>query len=144
MAVLEAIIFTELVWTPTLDRGRNSIYPDLASRLYSRGRFTRIPFIAGTNRDEGTGFASQQPLTDEALKAMFIETNTSPGDSPGALDVVIDKLLELYPADPAVGSPYGTGNELFGLPISYKRHASIRKCTTTVAWLKLTRLFAAI
>ncbi|KAJ2921870.1 hypothetical protein H1R20_g15226, partial [Candolleomyces eurysporus] len=34
-------------------------------------------------------------------------------------------VLTLYPEDPSVGSPYGTGVELFGLPASYKRHASI-------------------
>ncbi|KAJ2921732.1 hypothetical protein H1R20_g15364, partial [Candolleomyces eurysporus] len=124
-AMFEAITLVELVWTPTLDTGRNSLYPDLASRLYSKGRFARLPFIAGTNRDEGTLFASQQPLTDEALKAALIAANVSPGGSPSALDAAIDRVLELYPADPAVGSPYGTGDELFGLPASYKRHASI-------------------
>lgn len=43
------------------------------------------------------------------------------------LDNTIDHILTLYPEDPAVGSPYGTGNELFGLPASYKRHSSISK-----------------
>ncbi|KAJ2921736.1 hypothetical protein H1R20_g15363, partial [Candolleomyces eurysporus] len=124
IATLQADSITEFVWTPTLDTGRNSLYPDLASRLYSKGRFSRLPFIAGTNRDEGTGFASQQPLTNEDLKAMLIGLNTSPGGSPG-IEATADKVLALYPADPAVGSPYGTGNELFGLPASYKRHASI-------------------
>jgi carboxylesterase type B len=116
------------VWTPTLDTGRNTLYPDLASRLYSKGRFARLPFIAGTNRDEGTGFASQQPLPGEALKAMLIAINTSPGGSPSVLEATADKILKLYPEDPAVGSPYGTGDELFGLPASYKRHASIGRC----------------
>ncbi|KAJ2916220.1 hypothetical protein MD484_g4210, partial [Candolleomyces efflorescens] len=86
---------------------------------------SRIPFIAGTNRDEGTGFASQLPLTDEVLKEMLIGAHASPGGSPTALEAATNRILELYPADPAVGSPYGTGDELFGLPVSYKRHASI-------------------
>lgn len=39
-------------WVPVLD-GPYGVYPDLASRLYEKGQFSRIPFIAGTNLDEG-------------------------------------------------------------------------------------------
>ena len=42
------------VWTPVIDTRRGSIYPDLPSRLYAKGHFSRIPFIAGTNLDEGS------------------------------------------------------------------------------------------
>ena len=41
------------VWTPALDTRPGSVYPGLSSRLYAKGRFARIPFIAGTNLDEG-------------------------------------------------------------------------------------------
>ena len=126
--MLQAASLAGLVWTPTLDTGRNSLYPELASGLYSRGRFAKLPFIAGTNLDEGTGFASQQPLTDEDLKEMLIGMHSPPGGSPRVLEATVDRILELYPEDPAVGSPYGTGNELFGLPASFKRHASLSKC----------------
>ncbi|KAJ2916198.1 hypothetical protein MD484_g4209, partial [Candolleomyces efflorescens] len=122
-SVADAGALTDLVWTPNLDTGRNSVFPELPSRLYSRGRFAKLPFIAGNSRDEGTVFSSDQPLTDDDLKAMLLRMNGSPGG--GVLDAVIDKILELYPADPTVGSPYGTGDELFGLPESYKRQASI-------------------
>ena len=44
---------SNLVWTPALDTNPGSVYPDLSSRLYAKGRFARIPFIAGTNLDEG-------------------------------------------------------------------------------------------
>ncbi|KAJ7754123.1 extracellular triacylglycerol lipase precursor [Mycena olivaceomarginata] len=37
----------------------------------------------------------------------------------------IDKLLVLYPDDPALGSPYNTGNETFGLDSGWKRAASL-------------------
>jgi hypothetical protein len=139
-SVPDAATISDFVWTPTLDIGQNSVYPDLASRVYSRGRFAKLPFIAGTNRDEGTLFASQQPLTDEALKAMLIKMNSSPAGSPSVLEATIDKVLELYPADPAVGSPYGTESELFGLPASYKRHASICKYlhSPSAAFLEFT------
>ncbi len=44
---------------------------------------------------------------------------------PGLPDKVVDRLFELYPDDPALGSPYNTGNETFGLSKSFKRMASL-------------------
>ena len=35
------------------------------------------------------------------------------------------RLLELYPSDPAAGSPFGTGNDTFGVGLEYKRCAAI-------------------
>jgi hypothetical protein len=37
---------------------------------------------------------------------------------------VANKLLKLYPDIPALGSPYNTGNETFGLSPQFKRIAS--------------------
>ncbi len=37
---------------PTLD-GPQGLFQDFPSRLYSEGKFARLPFIAGTNLDEG-------------------------------------------------------------------------------------------
>ena len=39
-------------WVPTLD-GPGGVFPDLPSRLYAKGQFAKIPFISGTNLDEG-------------------------------------------------------------------------------------------
>ena len=36
-----------------------------------------------------------------------------------------NRLLELYPDIPALGSPFNTGNETFGLPSGYKRESAI-------------------
>ncbi|KAF6745462.1 triacylglycerol lipase 3 [Ephemerocybe angulata] len=113
------------VWAPTLDPGRGGLIPDYPSRLYEKGYFARLPFIAGTNTDEGTLFSIQQPLTDELLKAILISEYSPAATSIAELTSVADTLLKLYPADPTVGSPYGTGDELFGLPASYKRVASV-------------------
>jgi hypothetical protein len=49
-----------------------------------------------------------------------------------ALEATTDKVLELYQADPAVGSPYRTGDELFGLPASYKRQKRMRVIMVTL------------
>ena len=47
------------------------------------------------------------------------------GPPPSALTSAIDTLLELYPDDPALGSPFGTGDETFGLGSEYKRVAAM-------------------
>lgn len=52
-AVLSTVTFADLVWVPTVDTGKGSIYPDYPSRLFAKGRFAKLPFIAGNNRDEG-------------------------------------------------------------------------------------------
>ncbi|RXW22358.1 hypothetical protein EST38_g3494 [Candolleomyces aberdarensis] len=130
-AVLRSVVLRDLVsnliWTPTLDPNSNSVYTDLASRLYSKGRSAGIPFIAGTNLDEGTYFASHDDLSDQALKDNLAAISSPRSGFQDQLGSAIDRVLALYPDVPAVGSPYGTGDELFGLPRSYKRHASIRR-----------------
>ena len=45
-------IFGGVPWVPTLD-GPGGVIPDLPSRLYSKGHFAKLPFISGTNLDEG-------------------------------------------------------------------------------------------
>jgi len=42
----------QFAFPPTID-GPGGLYPDIASRLLSKGHFARLPFIAGTNLDEG-------------------------------------------------------------------------------------------
>ncbi|RXW11248.1 hypothetical protein EST38_g14607 [Candolleomyces aberdarensis] len=116
---------SDVAWTPALDSRPGSVYSDLSSRLYSKGRFARIPFIAGTNLDEGTSFSSRTSLSDQVLKDVLVALSSPRSGSQDALGVALDQVLTLYPEDPSVGSPYGTGDELFGFPASYKRLASI-------------------
>lgn len=47
-----SIIQEHFPFSPNLD-GPNGIIPDLPSKLYAEGHFSRIPRIAGTNLDEG-------------------------------------------------------------------------------------------
>ena len=44
---------------------------------------------------------------------------------PAAYQADMQKILTLYPDDPALGSPFGTGNETFGAGAAYKRAAAI-------------------
>ncbi|KAH6896269.1 triacylglycerol lipase 3 [Coprinopsis sp. MPI-PUGE-AT-0042] len=108
-----------LMFTPTLDSGPGSFFPDFTSRLYQEGKFARIPFISGTNLDEGT-FLSQ-----DARSPNFTETDLRKSmlvNPVRRLNIFSRRTLR----SPALGSPYGTGNELFGLKSIYKRACSIR------------------
>jgi acetylcholinesterase len=41
------------------------------------------------------------------------------------VDIVVDRLMDLYPDDPSLGSPYGTGPQTFGFGAAFKRGAAI-------------------
>ncbi|KAK0460688.1 extracellular triacylglycerol lipase precursor [Desarmillaria tabescens] len=106
---------------PTLD-GPHGLYPGLPSELLPRGQFARLPFIAGTNLDEGTAFCPPQLNYTNELLAEILNANFSP---PAVPPQIIDELLALYPDDPAAGSPYNTGEETFGLAPLYKKCAAL-------------------
>ena len=40
-------------FNPTID-GHGGLLPDIASKFINEGRFARLPFMAGTNLDEGS------------------------------------------------------------------------------------------
>ncbi|KAK0194628.1 esterase 1 [Armillaria mellea] len=106
---------------PTLD-GPHGLFPGLPSELFPRGQFARLPFIAGTNLDEGTLFCpTALNYTNDLLKEI-VDANFSPPTVPSN---ILDELLALYPDDPSAGSPYNTGNETFGLSPLFKKCAAL-------------------
>lgn len=134
-----------LPFAPVID-GDGGLIPDLPSSLLAQGRFARLPFIAGTCLDEGgfTSFHSARRSLNHAspgtalvhvpvgnvTDAMDIEWITLldqpyTNDPGAAYTAVVDELLVLYPNNPAVGSPFGTGNNTFGLDPQYKRLSAI-------------------
>ncbi|KAK0462856.1 extracellular triacylglycerol lipase precursor [Desarmillaria tabescens] len=111
----------KFIFRPTLD-GPSGLFPDLPSRLLLTGQFARLPFIAGTNLDEGTLFSSPtQNYTEEVIRSI-VNASYSP---PAVPTDVMNELMDLYPDDPADGSPYNTGNETFGLSPGNKRISAI-------------------
>ncbi|PIL25485.1 hypothetical protein GSI_13375 [Ganoderma sinense ZZ0214-1] len=72
------------------------------------GRIAHVPFITGDSLDEGTIFASGAfNITTDAefldyMRSLYF---------PGASGAEVAPLLDLYPDDPAQGSPFGTGDE---------------------------------
>ncbi|KAJ7059264.1 extracellular triacylglycerol lipase precursor [Mycena amicta] len=126
LAGLTAVITEEngrLPWDPVLD-GPGGLIPDLPSVLLKRGQFAKLPFISGTNLDEGTLFTSLNLTTPQSLHDQIIPQFT-PSVSPVRLESSVDELFVLYPDDPSLGSPFGTGNETFGLSPEFKRCAAI-------------------
>ncbi|KAJ7206513.1 extracellular triacylglycerol lipase precursor [Mycena pura] len=110
-------------WDPVID-GPGGLIPDLPSVLFERGRFARLPFISGTNQDEGTLFVpttvNSTAEVEEQILAMF-----TPSVSPTILQNSVETLLKLYPDVPALGAPFNTGNQTFGLSSQFKRASAI-------------------
>ncbi|KAJ7614131.1 esterase 1 [Roridomyces roridus] len=113
----------EFPWDPVID-GPGGIIPELPSVLFSKGQFAKLPFISGTNLDEGTIFTDPTVNSTEAI-AEFLIAGASPSADPGKLNSSVARVLELYPDIAALGSPFGTGNETFGLSSQFKRAAAI-------------------
>lgn len=95
------------------------------------GKFVRLPYIIGTNADEGTGFVSFGINTDEDVNATLI--------SSGVTSTQAAKLMELYPNIPedlVVASHPQQFDETVGL--QYKRAATL---ATDLTFLAQTRHF---
>ena len=73
----------------------------------------------------GTIFTATTNLTTAGIRANIIGSYSPPLTSEALLEATADKLLELYPDDPALGSPFNTGNQTFGLPSGFKREAAL-------------------
>jgi hypothetical protein len=63
----------------------------------------------------------------EKIKTWMMSNYTSTPAQSHQLEIAVDKMLKLYEDNPALGSPYNTGNKTFGLGKEYKRYASIGK-----------------
>ncbi|KAH8836160.1 extracellular triacylglycerol lipase precursor [Flagelloscypha sp. PMI_526] len=108
---------------PVLD-GPGGLIPNFPSKL----RYdSPLPLLVGSNKDEGTLFTPADSITSsDIIRSFVIDTCSPPG--PLGSDVLaagVDKILQLYPDDPTVGSPFGTGNETWGHPKEFKQYAAI-------------------
>jgi acetylcholinesterase len=118
----------EYTFIPVID-GQGGVIPDLPSTLLSKGSFSKIPFIAGTNLDDGTQFTSTSVNSDQSI-VQFIATIVSTLDTinepvESVQNLFLNLVVSYYPDDPADGSPYNTGNQTFGLSPFFKKAASI-------------------
>ncbi|EJT99036.1 sterol esterase [Dacryopinax primogenitus] len=131
--VESAFVNLHLAYLPRTDY---DTIPDLPQNLLRAGRFARLPVISGDNEDEGTifQFTSLNVTTNDEFacyaKEMFPLLSNS----------TLSMLLEAYPEDPAIGSPYNTG-DLYALTPQNKRIASFLGDTT---WNAARRFFSQI
>ncbi|KAJ7844157.1 extracellular triacylglycerol lipase precursor [Mycena leptocephala] len=109
---------------PVID-GPNGLLPDLPSVLMEKGKFARVPFIAGANLDEGTYFTRPTVNSTAMIESFLISNYTTPTLSAQKLKDAVQKLVGLYPDVPAFGSPFNTGNQTFGLSTEWKRLSAI-------------------
>ncbi|CAK9785919.1 unnamed protein product [Cutaneotrichosporon oleaginosum] len=118
-------------WAPA----RDEIVP--ASPLAALRR-VKIPFICGTTRDEGTFMLRSAMIAASGSSHASADHASMNGANASLLSAaeylaaawalprdVISEVLAAYPDDPALGAPFGTGNETFGLPTQYKQVAAI-------------------
>ena len=81
-----------------------------------------------TSKSLGTVFSPRNPalqFTGEIIRSLLAANLSPPVVNQDVFEQKLDGLLALYPEDPALGSPFNTGTETFGLDPSYKRLAAI-------------------
>ncbi|TDL19967.1 carotenoid ester lipase precursor [Rickenella mellea] len=106
-------------WVPRVD---GDFIPETPYKLISAGQVAPVPFVNGDCDDEGTAFSLNfSNITTEAELEAFVSSNEFPAASSGA----VKNVAALYPANPAVGSPFGTGSAN-ALSSQFKRIAAIQ------------------
>ncbi|THG93277.1 hypothetical protein EW026_g7922 [Hermanssonia centrifuga] len=118
-------------FAPVID-GPGGLIPALPSDLLAQGKFARVPFITGTVLDEGA---------TELLEFFAILDRPDATQLDPSFIATADEIFILYPDDPALGSPFGTGNDTFGLDPEYKRICAI---TGDLAFQSLRRAWIEV
>ncbi|KAF9472682.1 extracellular triacylglycerol lipase precursor [Pholiota conissans] len=107
---------------PVID-GPEGLLTDRPSQLTLQAR---LPTLIGSNLDEGTLFTPQGTNSPNQINdALTALTTPSEIANPIFLGETVQEIDELYPDTPALGSPFGTGNNTFGLNGEFKRFASV-------------------
>ncbi|KAL0567356.1 hypothetical protein V5O48_014641 [Marasmius crinis-equi] len=128
--VLQALInagisFSGLTpWAPLLD-GTDGLIPRYPSQSSIKAKF---PIIIGSCLDEGTILQSQAPpntSSDDAIRNLIKSASSRPPGREKEIQQIIDRTLREYPNIPSLGSPFGTGNDTFGLDKGYKRGSAV-------------------
>ncbi|PRP83487.1 carboxylesterase family protein [Planoprotostelium fungivorum] len=109
---------SDSLYSPVVDK---DFIPSRPSTLIKSGLYSHVPLLIGENLDEGTLFVNRSVnafQTDQQISSILKIYGGS------LTSVQRKRWLQLYPNDPAVGSPYGTGNRTY-YSEEYKRASSI-------------------
>ncbi|KDR78238.1 hypothetical protein GALMADRAFT_224614 [Galerina marginata CBS 339.88] len=121
-ALTTAQIFSgNTFFQPVID-GPGGLLVDRPSKVVLKAR---LPTMIGSNLDEGALFTPQNINSTLEIEEFLIAGISPSLVSPSEQASVVQQILELYPDIPALGSPFGTGNNTFGLSSQYKRLAAI-------------------
>ncbi|KAJ7130347.1 esterase 1 [Mycena epipterygia] len=111
-------------WKPAMD-GPAGMVTAPPSTIFETGSFSRLPFIAGTNLDEGTIFTANHAFDDTTIENLIVANFSPPSTSMSDLDNAAQNIVDLYSPNPVDGSPFDTGVQTFGSQSQYKRAAAI-------------------
>jgi len=103
-AVISGFRSLNLAWAPRTD---GKFLKEDSQKLVAKGVVAKIPYVNGDDDDEGTFFSiplGNLSTDDEAIE--YIKQNYAQKADQSTLDTI----AKLYPSDPAVGSPFDTGN----------------------------------
>ncbi|KAJ7918113.1 extracellular triacylglycerol lipase precursor [Mycena leptocephala] len=116
----------EFPFFPVLD-GPNGVIPTLPSeRLRSPGSGNGVPFMSGTVLDDGTLFVAASTAINSTTQIVDqLNMSFDPCAGSSALEAATNTLLELYPDIPALGCPFNTGNNTFGISPIFKQAAAL-------------------
>ncbi|KAF9269879.1 esterase 1 [Marasmius fiardii PR-910] len=113
------VFFTSISWGPIID-GAGGLVLDYPSRLPIKARF---PVLIGSNLDE----APTNVSSDDSIRDFIESVSRRPPGKAKEIARIVQEAIDLYPDIPSLGSPFGTGNNTFGLSDGYKRSAAIGK-----------------
>ncbi|KAJ6506649.1 Alpha/Beta hydrolase protein [Mycena sanguinolenta] len=106
-----------LLWRPRVDGDVIVRNPPLS---VAQGEFAKIPILSGDCDDERTLFAlSSTNVTTDSEFSDYVQYIYLPGGTPAE----VGQIVALYSQDPAVGSPFGTG-DANALTYAFKRIAA--------------------
>ncbi|GAA5895180.1 hypothetical protein JCM8208_000137 [Rhodotorula glutinis] len=108
-------------YVPTID---GEYLPDVPSKLLLAGKFAQIPFISGSQLDEGTDFMASTAFTSLNLTTDTQLTAWIRAQTPDMSATDAATFLRLYPNVQSAGSPYGTGDIKFLWKL-FKRSSSM-------------------
>lgn len=106
---------------PWWTRPDGNVFTESAEVLVSKGKFHQVPVIIGSQEDEGSLFGVLIPeMNTEAKFVDFLQSRIYRTVSRAD----VQKLVDQYPTDLAVGAPYRTG-PLYEVFPGFKRLSSI-------------------